>query len=153
MPRKLGKLASIAAGALLLGTMAAYASDATALADRAGFLIGHAHRCGVADMRLEQQKPALDALIAAYASDDDDREAARAQFEERVLASTLAGVLGDALPSCAVVRAQLAQFEQHRLPVAPPLMRSAATTQSPRAQRTSVPVRSAWKAARSSGAK
>ncbi len=107
-------LVSGVCAALLLGAATAQASDATVLADRAGFLIGHAHRCGVDDARLDRLKPALDALITAFASDAGDKENGRAQFAVRALASALAEPLGDPLPSCGIVRSQLAQFEQHQ---------------------------------------
>jgi hypothetical protein len=104
-----------AAAALFFAGIAAHASEATLLADRAGFLIGHAQRCGVADARLERSATFVEKLIAAYAVDRDDRVAAKDRFAKRLLASALAELLGDPTPSCAVVRSQLALFERHRL--------------------------------------
>jgi hypothetical protein len=95
----------------------AWASDATLVADRAGFLLGHAHRCGVDVARLERSGARLVELIGAFAADADDREAAEARFNARVLASALAKQLGDPLADCATVRAQLARLEQHLRPV------------------------------------
>jgi hypothetical protein len=48
------KLACGAVGVLMLGSTVAQATDATMLADRGGFLVGHAHRCGVAEYRLQR---------------------------------------------------------------------------------------------------
>jgi hypothetical protein len=108
------KLAVAAVGIVLLGTIGAQASEATTLAARAGFLLGHAQRCGVNDRRLEAAAAYSRKLIAAFAVDDDDRQAAQAQFAERVLASALAAALGDPLPPCAVVKVRLAELERHR---------------------------------------
>src|SRR5690349_11373371 len=102
-----------AVGALMLGTLAAQASDATMLADRAGFLVGHAHRCGVAEGRLRRSTILIGKLIAAFASDDEDARAARTEFDERALASALADLLDDLVPPCAAVRSELAQLERH----------------------------------------
>ena len=112
----LGKIAFGVTGLLMLGSITAQASEATQIADRAGFLVGHAHRCGIADGRLERSQGRIDALIAAFSVDEDDKDAAQAQFTRRVLASALAELIDDPLPSCGLVRAQLARFEQHRGP-------------------------------------
>ena len=109
----LAKLVCGTLGALALAT-AAHASDATTVADRAGFLIGHAQRCGVAEARLERSTKRIRAVIAAFAADDQDRDAAQAQFAESITASALAQLLGDKLPSCATIRSTFAEFEQHR---------------------------------------
>jgi hypothetical protein len=103
-----------AAVAMLAAASAAHASDATTLADRAGFLVGHALRCGVAEARLKHSATLVGDLIGAYALDRDDRKAAQSAFTERVVASVSAKMLGEPLPSCATVRTQLARFEQHR---------------------------------------
>ena len=108
------KLALCAAGMLWLGTVAAEASEATVVADRAGFLIGHAQRCGVDEARLERVAAFGKELIGAFSRDDDEKVAAQTQFAERILASGLAKLIGDPLPSCAAVRSQLARLEQHR---------------------------------------
>jgi hypothetical protein len=107
------RLAFGAAGALLLGTVAAQASDATLLGEHAGFLVGSAHRCGIEAARVERAAALSNELIAAFSTDDDDKEAARTHFTEHVLASALAKLLGDPTPSCVLVRAQLAELEQH----------------------------------------
>ena len=107
-------------GALLFGAAAAQASEATDIADRAGFLMGHAHRCGVAEGRLEHAQARIERIIAAFARDDDDRDTAETHLAQQILAGALATLLGDPLPACALVRSELAQFEAHRNPAATP---------------------------------
>jgi len=109
--------AAAAAAVLLLAAGAARASDATTLADRAGFLVGHALRCGVAETRLQRSAALIAELIEAYALDSDDRSAARSAFAEEVAASVSATAPGAPLPRCATVRAQFSRLEQH-LPLA-----------------------------------
>jgi len=58
-----------AIGALLVGALPAQASEATMLAGRAGFLVGHAHRCGVEEERLERATAYGNELIAAFAKE------------------------------------------------------------------------------------
>jgi hypothetical protein len=101
-------------GGLMLAATAAQSSEALTVADRAGFLIGHAQRCGVAEDRLERSAKRMNAVIAAFSADDADRDAAQAQFAQSIAAAALAEVLSDKLPSCATVRSTLAQFERHR---------------------------------------
>jgi hypothetical protein len=108
-----------AAGALMLGAVAARASDATILAGRAGFLVGHAHRCGVAQDRLERSAALVKEIISAFSLDDEDRKDAQERFDERVLAGALADLLDDIVPSCGAVRSQLALLENHRRAVPP----------------------------------
>lgn len=103
-----------AAAAMLFAAGAAQASDATTLAGRAGFLVGHALRCGVAEVRLERSASLIGDLIAAYSVDRDDRTAAQSEFMERVVSSLSAPTPGDPLPACVAVRAQFSRLEQHR---------------------------------------
>lgn len=110
------KLVWVATAALMFGTVAAQASEATLLADRAGFLLGHAHRCGIADTRLRRSEGVIGDAIAAFALDDEDKETAKTRFAERLLASALAELLGDPLPSCGTVGAELTRFERNRRP-------------------------------------
>ena len=114
------KLACGAVGALVLGAAAAQASDATVLADRAGFLVGHAHRCGVAPDRLERSETLVSELILAVSSDVEDRQAAQARFAERALASALADLLAEPVPDCTVVRSEIARLTQHQRPATSP---------------------------------
>jgi hypothetical protein len=107
-------LGAVVAVAMLGGAAAAHASDATTLADRAGFLVGHALRCGVAEARLKRSATLIGELIGAFALDGDDRSAAQSAFMHRVVSSASAKTSGDPLPSCASVRTQFARFEEHR---------------------------------------
>jgi len=104
------KLVCAATAALMFGTVAAQASEATLLADRAGFLLGHARRCGIEDARLRRSEGVIDEAIAAFALDDEDKETAKSGFAERVLASALAKLLGDPVPSCRAVGAELTRL-------------------------------------------
>lgn len=116
----IAKLLGGALGVLMFGAnvvaTGAQASEALTLADRAGFLIGHAQRCGVAEDRLERSTKRIDTIIDAFAADNQDRDAAQARFAESIAAAALAQLLGDKLPSCVIVRSTLAQFERHRQP-------------------------------------
>lgn len=120
LPAMVAKLVCGVLGALVLAATAAQATEAMTVADRAGFLIGHAQRCGVAEDRLEHSAKRIGTVIAAFASDAGDREAAQARFAEGIAAAALAQLLGDKLPSCAIVRSTLAQFEGHRHAVKEP---------------------------------
>ena len=113
------QLAWIAAGALLFCAAAAQASDATSLADKAGFLVGHAYRCGVDQARLERSATLVGRLISALSEDDGDKEAAREEFTERLLAGAFADKFADQTPSCAAVRAAVAEFVRHDLAASP----------------------------------
>lgn len=103
------------ASLLLLSATAAQATEATQLARRAGFLIGHAYRCGAPAVQIKASAAMMDGLIAAYSLDNDDKTAARSEFIEDAAASALAKQLDSPLPECAIVRAQLSRFEQHYL--------------------------------------
>ena len=99
---------------LLLTAAGAQAGEADTIAERAGFLIGHAQRCGVSDARLQRAAVLGKKLIAAFAVDADDRKEAQAQFARQILASALAAALGEPLPPCSLIKAQLTELEQHR---------------------------------------
>jgi hypothetical protein len=100
---------------LLLGATAAPATDATDLAQRAGFLFGHAYRCGISGARLRASAAMVDRLISAYSVSGDDEEAARSDFISLAVVSAEAKQQADQLPSCDVVRQQVSRFEQHYL--------------------------------------
>jgi hypothetical protein len=108
-------LAAAVASLLLFGAAAARASDATDLAKRAGFLIGHAYRCGAPAPQIKASAAMMDGLIAAYSLNNDDKTAARSEFVEDAASSALAQQVDGPLPECTVVRAQLSRFEQHYL--------------------------------------
>lgn len=106
-------LAVTAMSLLLLGAASAQASDATDIALRAGFLFGHAFRCGVSDARLKASAAMVNGLIAAYSLSGDDELAARSEFIEHAAVSAGPMRPAEAAPSCDLVRAQLARFERH----------------------------------------
>ena len=58
------RIVSVAA-ALVLAAASAQAGEASAVAERGGFLLGHAYRCGVEDQRLEAPARLVHDLIAA----------------------------------------------------------------------------------------
>src|SRR5512142_628492 len=87
------------ATALLLAAGAAHAGEASRVAERGGFLVGHAYRCGVAAERLDPSTQLVGQLVAALSGDGDEREAADEKFLGAVLVSVLAKDIGDPLPS------------------------------------------------------
>jgi hypothetical protein len=100
--------------ALLLTTNAASASEASHVAERGGFLLGHAYRCGIASERRQPAARMMEQLIAALSLDGDEKIAADQKFIDQVLAGALPEASGDPLPSCAAIRRDLALFEQHQ---------------------------------------
>jgi hypothetical protein len=105
------------AAALVLAATAAWASEASQLAARGGFLLGHAYRCGVAVDQLEPSVRLVGDLIAALSIDGEEKAAADQTFADDLLASALAKALGDPVPSCALIRRDLARLERHQRPV------------------------------------
>ena len=91
----------------------AQAGDASDVAERGAFLLGHAYRCGVQTEQLQPAARLIHDLAAALAADEDDKTAADKVFAERFVVSAVADSLGQLLPSCATVKRELAQLEQH----------------------------------------
>ena len=102
------------AAALLLAASPTLAGEASQLAERGGFLLGHAYRCGVASDRLQPAARMVQQLIAALSLDSDEETAADQKFIDEVLASGLAEAPGVPLPSCGAIRRDFALFEQHQ---------------------------------------
>jgi len=102
------------AAALALAAVSAQAGEASLVAERGGFLLGHAYRCGVEDRRLEPPARLVHDLIAALSDSAEETAAANQAFVDRVLASVFATALRDPAPSCRFVRRELAQFERHQ---------------------------------------
>jgi hypothetical protein len=98
---------------LLLGIGTADAADPMLLAVTGGFLLGNAHRCGVAGERLERAGRVLHGFIVAAARDSSEAAAADARFAESFLASSLPDQDAGAFPSCAVVVQQFGKLERH----------------------------------------
>lgn len=100
--------------AVLLAAGTSHAGEASRVAERGGFLVGHAYRCGVAAERLDPTAELVGQLVAALSIDRNELEAADEQFLSEVLVSALASEIGDPLPSCNVIRRQLALLEKHQ---------------------------------------
>ena len=65
---------------LLLGIGVAEAANPTLLAETGGFLLGNAHRCGVAVERVERAGNAIHDFIVAAARDSSEAAAADSRF-------------------------------------------------------------------------
>jgi hypothetical protein len=100
--------------AVLLAAGAAHAGEASRVAERGGFLVGHAYRCGISAEHLDPAAQLVGQLVAALSIDSDEREVAVEKFLGEVLVSVLASEIGDPLPSCNAIRRELALLEQHQ---------------------------------------
>ena len=98
---------------LLLGIGVAEAANPTLLAETGGFLLGNAHRCGVAVERVERAGNVIHDFIVAAARDSSEAAAADSRFAEIFLASGLPDQDRDAFPSCTVVIEQFDRLERH----------------------------------------
>ena len=96
---------------ILLGV--AEAANPTLLAETGGFLLGNAHRCGVAVERVERVGNAIQDFIVAAARDSSEAAAADSRFAEIFLASALPNQDPDAFPSCTVVIERFGRLERH----------------------------------------
>lgn len=99
--------------ALSLVAAGAQAGDASDVAERGGFLLGHAYRCGVEAEQLQPSAQLIHDLAAALASDEDEKSGADKVFAERFVVSAVADTAGQPVPSCATVKRELAEFERH----------------------------------------
>lgn len=98
---------------VLLGGGAAEAANPTMLAETGGFLLGNAHRCGVAVERVERAGNVIHDFIVAAAKDSSEAAAADSRFAEIFLAVALPSQDADAFPSCRVVIEQFDRLERH----------------------------------------
>jgi hypothetical protein len=107
-------LAGCAAALSLVAVSTAGAGEASDVAARGGFLVGHAYGCGVMAEELRPSTQLVGELIAALAVDGEDEAAANQVFVETLLVSLRAeSADDDRIASCAVIRRELAQLEQH----------------------------------------
>jgi hypothetical protein len=84
-----------------------------AAAEKGGFLLGNAYRCGVSTKRVDRTGEAIHHLIVAVAYDSTEEAAANSRFTEIFLASAFSSQDGDALiPPCTVVITQFDRFER-----------------------------------------
>jgi hypothetical protein len=103
-----------AAVLLLLGIGIANAADPAQLAETGGFLLGNAHRCGVATDRVERAGKVIHDLIVAASDDSTEEAAADWRFAQMFRASAFPDQNGDALiPPCKMVVAQFDRLERH----------------------------------------
>jgi hypothetical protein len=105
--------AALIGAALALAGTGAQAGQASDVAERGGFLLGHAYRCGVKAEQLQPTAQLIHELATALAGDDDEKSGADKVFAERFVVSAVADAVGQLLPSCAAVKRELAQLEQH----------------------------------------
>jgi hypothetical protein len=96
---------------LLVGSAAAEPADPTQLAETGAYLLGNAHRCGVADQRVEQAGTAIRDLIVVAARDSAEAAAAEARFVEIFSAIAAPSQDRDGFPSCKVVIARFERLE------------------------------------------
>ncbi len=78
-----------AAALLLFGAEVAAAANSTRIAETGAFLLGNAHRCGVADERVLRAGKVIRELILAAADDASEQMAAKSRFAEIFRASAL----------------------------------------------------------------
>jgi hypothetical protein len=107
---------SILAGAtavLLSGSAVAEPASPTQLAETAAYLLGNAHRCGVADERVEHAETAIRDLIIAAARDSSEAATAESRFFEIFSMIAVPSQDRDGFPSCKVVIARFERLEGH----------------------------------------
>ena len=103
-----------AAAALLFVSNAAPAAESTSLAVKAGFLLGHAQRCGVAAERVDRVADVIQKLMAATAEDAQEQETAGHRFALIFLATAYADKDGGTpIPECPIVVKQFERLEHH----------------------------------------
>ena len=67
----------------LLGTNAAEAADPTLLAEKGGFLLGNAYRCGITAERVKQESQVVHSFIMANAYSSKQAAAASGRRDSR----------------------------------------------------------------------
>ena len=103
-----------AATALLLsGSAVAEPANPTQLAETAAYLLGNAHRCGVADERVEHAETAIRDLIIVAARDSGEAATAESRFVEIFSVTAAPSQDRDGFPSCTVVIARYERLEGH----------------------------------------
>ena len=101
-------------GTTSLGTTSE--ADAARIAANAGFLLGNAHRCGIATDRVVKAGQLIRELISAAAKDDKEQEDATERFATYFLLTALPDQ-GDSklVASCTTVTSEFQKFERHRV--------------------------------------
>jgi hypothetical protein len=91
-------------------------TDADRIAANGGFLVGNAHRCGLAPERVERAGELVHELITAASADEQAQSEATMRFVKFFLVSALAGPGKEKLvASCKAVSAELGRLERHRV--------------------------------------
>ena len=91
-------------------------SDAGRIAANGGFLLGHAHRCGIPTERVVRAGQLIRELILAATADAQQQEDATARFAQFFLATAVPDQ-GDSklIPSCQTVASEFEKLERHRV--------------------------------------
>jgi hypothetical protein len=110
-------LAATTAAILLVSSPgAAGSADASRLAATGGFLLGNAHRCGIATDRVVKAGRLIRALIAAAARDPDEQQKATERFAKFFMATAAPDKADSKLiASCDLVSSEFDKFESHRV--------------------------------------
>jgi len=91
-------------------------TDAARIATNAGFLLGNAHRCGIATDRVVKAGQMVRELIHAAAKDTREQEDATDTFATFFLATALPDMSeGKLVASCDHVTAEFQKLERHRV--------------------------------------
>jgi hypothetical protein len=106
----------IAASAVILsGTQIAAAANSMRIAETGAFVLGNAHRCGVADDRVVRAGKVIRELITAASDDPSEQMAARSRFAEMFRIAARAEAAGRvSIPPCKGVLAQFERLEHFR---------------------------------------
>jgi hypothetical protein len=97
----------------LIGIGAAEAADSMLLAETGGFLLGNAHRCGVAIERVQRAEKVIHDFTVATVKDASEVAVADSRFAAIFVAIAVPDPNPDAFPSCTVVIEQFERFERH----------------------------------------
>jgi hypothetical protein len=91
-------------------------TDAARIATNAGFLLGNAHRCGIATDRVVKAGQTIRELIHAASKDTKEQDDATEQFATYFLATALPDQSDNKLAaSCNAVTSEFQKFERHRV--------------------------------------
>ena len=110
-------LALTTAAVLLVASPGGTSSaDAGRIAANGGFLLGHAHRCGIQTERVVRAGQLIRELILAAAADARAQEDATSRFAQFFLATAVPDQ-GDSklIPSCQTVASEFEKLERHRV--------------------------------------
>lgn len=106
--------------AVLSFVSAASADDALRIAERGGFLLGQAYRCGSPVEHLENPANLIQSMLRAAAASSDQRATAEQTFAEQFLVNMITPGHAGLLPSCARVRRELSRLAEHPAPTTLP---------------------------------